>query len=699
MVDTLELDWETFSTRDLTTEGLDRYTADPAFQIMMGAWSINGSRVRHWDFNDGPPPRELVEALEDPYVIKWAFNAQFERVTARRARLAKTSRKNWRCTAVMAALAAFNGPLGEVGARLGLAEDQQKDKRGKQLIRMFTMPQQVAKKNPHSRFSVVTHPEEWQEFCEYNVQDVYAERAVRERLRPYVPDDAWGEWELYELDQEINDRGWPVSRRFCEHAVRMADRRKAELTAEMIEKTGLANPGSPMQLLPWLQDGGYPYSDLRKESVAKTLAQHAVKPVLDPLTEDVLRLRQWQARLSVKKYDAILKSAGPGERVRFTYKMAGAGRTGRWAGSLVQPQNLARTPKILEEDGVLDFANDQIMRGSYAGLQVLVPEPMEALVGCVRSAFRAPDGYEFRVADLASIETAVIAWLTDCKPLLQVFRDGLDPYKVFATHFYGKPYAEVTKAERGICKPPVLGCGYRLGSGALISGVRTGLWGYAENMGVDIPQKEAHRAVDVYRTEYSEVCDHWVELERAMERTITTHKESFARHVRFEWKSPFVLMHLPTGRPLFYYRPKIEERKVHTGQFEEKKSRGWDLDGAPEGDTILVERTWWSRGVTYLGKDQKTRQWVRIATHGGRTIEQGTQATARDVLKFGLKSAARDGFEIVGHSHDEGVTLHRKDDTYHTLDRLMSHMTAAVPGMEGLPLGAAGFVSDYYRKD
>ena len=696
---TLELDWETFGTADLTAVGLDRYTADPAFEVLMGAYSIDRGPVRHWDARAGRPPRELVEALEDPHVVKWAFNAQFERVVARRGRLAKTARRNWRCTKVLAGLAAFNGPLSEVGARLGLAEDQQKDKRGKQLIRLFCQPQPITRKNPHVRRSSFTDPEEWQEFCEYNIQDVIAERAVRDRLSVYFPDDAWGEWDLYELDQEINDLGWPVNVEFCRLASRMAEERKAELTAEMRALTGLNNPGSPAQLLPWLRDGGYTYGDLRKESVEKTLAQHRAAPFLDPTTEKVLRLRQWQARLSVKKYDAIQNSVGPGGRVRFLYQHAGAGRTGRWAGRMVQPQNLARTPGALEDDWNMEFANTAIETGRIAYLKLLVDEPMEALVGCVRSAFQAPSGYQFIVADLASIETAVIAWLTDCRFLLRVFEEKLDPYKEFATHFYGVPYDQVTRKQRKDCKPPVLGCGYRLGGGDLRDGVRTGLWGYAENMGVDMPRAEAHRAVQVYRSRAPEVVEAWSELEQAAERTIRTHETTSCGKVQFEWRSPFLLLRLPTGRPIFYYRPKIEPRRVPTGRYITKRSRGWDLDGAPEGEEVQVEETWIAWGMTYLGKNQKTRQWVRIPTHGGRTIEQMTQATARDVLAAGMKRAAADGFKIVGHSHDEVIALHRKDDNYFTLDRLIGHLTRPIPGMDGLPLGAAGFVSDYYKKD
>jgi DNA polymerase len=700
VTDTLELDWESFSPVDLTKLGLDLYSAHPKTEILMGAYALNGSKFRLWEAHKGPPPRELVEALEDPEVEKWAFNAQFERIMARRTGLAKTPRKGWRCTAVLAGLAAFNGPLGEVGERLGLSADKQKDKRGKQLIQTFSMPQRITKANPHVRRDWRTNPVEWEEFGQYCVQDGYSERPVRQRLLPYFPDLSF-EWELYELDQEINDRGLPVDLEFCRQAIAMSNRRKEELTSEMRRITGLANPGSVSQLLPWLQDRGYPFKDLQKANVAKAEALNvaAEETLLEGDAPKVLELRKWQARLSVRKYDALMNTTGKGDSARFLYQMAGAGRTGRWAGRRVQAQNLARTPKSLEGDVAMETANRLIRTGDYDGLSLYMGEPMEALVGCVRSAFRAKEGEEFRVADLASIETAVIALLAGCEPLLDVFREGRDPYKDFATHFYGKAYDEVTKAERGICKPPMLGCGYRLGGGTLIDGQKTGLWGYAENMGVNMTQAEAHRGVKVYRATYPEVPEFWKRLEVATERAMDTKREVRCGLLRFQFRSPFLLMYLPTGRPIFYYRPKMELRKVPTGEMIEKRARGWDLDGAPEGEKILIERTWTKRTLTYLGKHQKTGQWVRMDTHGGKTTEQATQATAREVLAIGMVRAKKDGFLIAGHSHDETISVAPVGDNYHTWQRLAEVMTQPIDCLPGLPLGAAGFSSPFYKKD
>lgn len=700
MVDSIRLDYETYSDVDIRKDGLDLYSSHPSTEILMCAYAINGAAVRLWQAHEGPPPAELVEALEDPLVEKWAFNAQFERVMTRRLRVAKTPRKGWRCAAVLAGLAAFNGSLKEVGARLGLPADKVKDQRGEHLIRLFSMPQRITKNNPLARRDWRTNPDEWAEFCSYCVQDVHSESAAVDRLLRYFPDLS-SEWALYELDQKINDRGLPVDLEFCRQAIAMSNRRKAELTSEMRELTGLPNPGSVSQLLPWLRDRDYPFKDLRKESIAKAevLNAEAEETLLEGEAPRVLELRRWQARLSVKKYDALLNTTGPGAAARFLYQMAGAGRTARWAGRRVQAQNLARTPRSLEDPAALALANQLIRAGDYEGLSLFMGEPMEALVGCVRSAFRAPDGQEFRVSDLASIETAVIALLAGCQPLLDVFHNGLDPYKDFATTFYGVSYDEVTKAQRNFCKPPMLGCCYRLGGGVLVDGVKTGLWGYAENMGIPMPQAESHRAVRIYRTKYAEIPAMWRGLEDAAEAAMDTRRVTRCGLLRFEFRSPFLLMHLPTGRPLFYYRPRMEIRTIPTGELIERRSRGWDLDGAPEGQMITVERTWQKRTLTYLGKHQTTGQWVRIDTHGGRTTEQATQAVARDVLKFGLLRADRDGFAIRGHSHDEIITTARVDDQYHTHERLGWCMTRPVPGLEGLPLGSAGFSSPFYKKD
>lgn len=698
-VDTLEVDLESKSDIDLMELGLDRYRSDPSTAILMGAYAINGGPFKHWQKHLEPMPRELVEAAEDPDVEKWAFNAQFERVMLRDVGCLDTPIKGWRCSMVLAGLQAFNGSLATVGERIELPLDKQKLKTGDKLIDMFCQPQRPTKAQPHLWLDWRTNPNEWQEFCEYNIQDCEAERAQRHRLIRYpVPAE---EWELYELDQEINDRGLPVDLVFVRNAIVMSNRRKAQLTEQMKDICGLDNPGSVSQLLPWIREGGYWFNDLNKNSVAKVLAidEQRGKTELTDECREILKLRQWQSRLSTKKYDALLKRTGPGDRLRFSYLMAGAGRTARWAGRGVQTQNLKTTPPSLEEMHVLTECNRIIRSGDYEALELFIDEPMEALTGCVRSSFRADEDEELIVCDLKSIESAMIGTETKCERLLNVFRDGKDPYKDFGSEFFRVSYAEVTRKQRGFSKPPALGCGYRLGGGELIAGKRTGLWGYAENMGQDITREDSHKAVKVFRTMYPEIPQHWIDLENAVYRTMTTHQDTTIGVVRFEWRPPYLLMWLPTGRPVFYFKPALKMRTIETGRTMMRKSRGMFEDGAPFGEMVEVPETYDKLSFTYMGANQVTRQWGRIDSHGGRTTEQETQANAREVLKRGLLKAGREGFPIVGHSHDEIIACVKKGSNQHTLAALRECMIEPLPEMPGLPLDAHGYTNSFYYKD
>lgn len=689
----LELDWESRSEVDLTKIGLDLYSSHPSTRILMGAYAIDGSDFRHWQAHKEPLPADLAEALMDPGCEKWAFNAAFERVMTRKVLKLATPYKGWRCTQALAAMQSFDGNLDEVGKRVNLPADLVKDKDGKRLINMFSMPQKITKANNLEWFDWNTHPEDWDRFCQYNVQDCVAERAIRKRLIKYsVPSF---EWELYELDQIINDRGKPVSRAFAERAIDMAERRKAELTEEMRAITGLANPGSVSQLLPWLQDRGYRFADLGKDTVKKELtAQSAAEAegrdghmTFDCVT--VLKLRQWQARLSVTKYNAIVKYENGG-RIRQLFQFAGAARTNRWAGRLVQTQNLSSTPPDLEDVAKLQTVNRWIADNEYDKLSMFMGEPMEALVGCVRSSFQTEEGKHFVVADLSSIESAVIAWLTGCERLLNVFREGRDPYKDFATDFYRIDYDQVTKAQRKICKPPTLGCGYRLGGGGMYDGKRTGLWGYAENMGVDIPQEEAHRAVKVFRTIYPEIPSMWKALERGVMVALTERRPYRVGLVTFRYESPYLTMELPSGRKIYYFQPRLEPKTVRTGRFKTVMV---------EGEEYEEEETFESIAFTYMGRHQKTRQWVRIDSHGGKIIEQATQGAARDVLAVKLMALHKDGFNLVAHVHDEAIAEEPIKSNYYRVSRMVDHMKAPIDWAPGLPLGAAGWEGPFYRKD
>lgn len=707
MARTLELDWETKSDLDLLKVGLDVYARHPSTRVLMGCYSLDEGPWKHWQAHLEPIPQELVDALEDTHCEKWAFNAQFERVIAKLVLKLNVAVKGWRCTMALAYLQSFQGGLEDVGAQIGLAEDKQKEREGKRLVRMFTQPQRVTRSQPHVWRDWETDPLDWEAFCAYNIQDCVAERAVRKRLWKWRPPAI--EWQLYELDQIINDRGKPIDREFINSAIALYEKRLAALTALMIEKTGLANPGSQKQLMPWLRDRGYPFRDMQKATVAKALAYHeaGTRRTMTPECVEVLKLRQWQSRTSPKKYYNMLERAGDRSVLCFMLQFVGAQRTARWSGRGPQPQNLPSTPPHLEDPEVLALVNDMIRRQDMAALGLLAPEPMEIVVGTLRSAFVAPSDYEFVCADLSSIESAVVAWLARCKRLLEVFRNKKDPYRYFATIFYKILYDEVTGKQRKFCKPPMLGCAYRLGGGGLSpDGQRTGLWGYSENMGVDMPLQESFRAVKVFREEFPEIPQFWKDLEKAAERAIDRKSISKVGPLEFEYDAPYLKLRLPTNRCIHYYQPRLRWETITTDKRVKKRvPAGMDYAdamfqfGVAPGEEYEAFETYEKRSLSYMGAHQKTGQWTRIPTHGGRTTEQATQATAREVLTRGMIRVHEDGFRVVSHVHDELIALQKKGDNYFTLDRMTEHMIAPIPEMPGLPLGASGWHGEFYRKD
>lgn len=471
----LEHDHETFNEVDLKKRGLDIYTRDPSARTLMTSYRLyndsyefgDNPSIALWDLANGERyPSDILEALADPSVEKWSFNAAFERLWAMRVLGVDTPYEGWRCSMVLAYMHSFTGGLDSVGEQMLMPLDEQKGKDGKRLINKFCMPQKITKANPHVRRDWNTDPEDWDLFGTYCVGDTRAESGIKRRLLNYPL--LQSEWELYELDQRINDRGLPIDRVFVESAIRLADQRKAELIQMMRELTGLTNPNSPTQLLEWLRNEGYDQTDLQKDTIKKALKQakelenDVFGPAITQAGIQGLKLRQQSARLSVRKYNAILQRVGPDDRIRHVFQMGGASRTIRWAGRGFQPQNLTSTPKQFEvEDGVDDtlrIASDIIRDGDMDGLKLMIEEPMDALAGCVRSSVRVQPGKKLVVTDIASVESVVIGQLCGCTRLLNVFRQGKDAYKDFATEFYQIAYELVTKEQRKICKPPTLGC-------------------------------------------------------------------------------------------------------------------------------------------------------------------------------------------------------------------------------------------------
>jgi DNA polymerase len=677
----IALDFETASEADLKTSGLYNYMVHPSTRALMLAWSFAGGPVHQVDFTDGQTlPPEVRDALLDPRVVKRAYNAAFERCATQKLLGLDTPVRGWRCTMALAYSKSFQGGLEDVGKQIGLEEYALKDDKGRKLVKLFCMPQKPTRKQPDVWCNRDTHPYSWSEFLAYNRQDVIAEMKIADWLLRFPMQEE--EWQLYAIDQIINDAGLPVDLRFITNGQKLAWRRKVELMAMMREAarfTEQQNPGSTKQLLPWLKDRGYPFNDLQKNTIKKVLNENEYSETPGFLADDgvhVLKLRQQANRTSVRKLDAMLSRVGEDDRLRHCFQFVGASRTGRWAGRSVQPHNLVRTPKFLEERPVLEAVTTAVRDGDYDMLHLLVDEPMAAIAGAMRSAFRAPEGYEFVVCDLSAIESAVIAWLSGCRGMLEVFRDGLDPYISFGTKLYNRPYELITKAERFVCKPAVLGCGFGLGGGRLREGKRTGLWGYAEAMGVDIGQEEAQRQVDVFRDAYFEIPELWARIEDAFRGALKGREIKVGR-ITVSMRSNFLTMQLPSGRLLFYYRPLILPRIF------EKKDGG----------------TYEKRTFTCMGKRQGTNQWTRINVGGPKAVENLTQAVARDVLALGMRRAYDYGFKLVGSVHDELIALRRKGDTTFSLEALKQCMIEPVPWLKGLPLSAAGYVGDLYRKD
>jgi len=673
----LHFDYETKSRVNLKVHGLARYAAHPSTQIQMVSYAFNDDPVKQWTEDDIDDfPRELIEAIRDPHVLKHAHNAAFERALTAGVLGIETDPRSWRCTMAWAYMLGLPGALERLGPVLRLPPEMLKFASGKKLMRLFMAPRKPTKKMPYEWRSAQTHPEEWRGYCGYNVQDTETERFIaNHRLSRFeIVDD---EWEVWAIDQEINERGWPIDRLMVENARSMVLEETASLRQRLGELTGLQNPNSDPQFRPWVLQRGYSYGDMRKETVAKALREERL---FDDAREALL-LRAQLKRTSVKKYETVYDFLSADDRLRNTFQYGGAARTLRWAGRGPQYHNLKKPPKHLEDPVLLRDIIEAIRLKDVEWLVDLYDDPMTALSAVIRGTVRAPEGKILKVADLSAIEACVLAWVARCPSMLQVFREGKDIYKAFGQHVYLKPYDELTKEERNNSKPGALGAGYRLSGGEEKIDEKTGdlkktgLWGYAENMGIKLTKEESHKSVQVFREIYPEVPTFWYDLERAMKKTINSKQETWVGYIRFDISGPFLRARLPSGRCLHYLRPKIELRDMPYGE--------------PK----------WT--VTYEGMEDNGERkfWGRIPTHGGKVTENLCQAIARDVLANGIIEARSEGFIIDGHVHDELVVETDIDDDYLTVALLEDCMTRKQPWMRGLPLSAHGFETPFYRKD
>lgn len=468
----VSLDYETFSELDIRQVGAGRYSRHHSTEVLMLAYAYGDEPVEQWVPAHGERmPRDLRDMLRDPSIQKSAWNASFERQITANVLGIDVPFEQWRDPMVLAHSLSFPGALEKVGQIVGLSEDKAKMARGKALIRMFCGYRKPTKAKPWNRATHENEPEQWEEFLEYNRRDVDAERAVERKIRKWdMPE--W-EWDLWHLDQRINEAGIPVNMAMVHNAIRIATEVKEQLLDRMAEITGLENPNSGPQLLPWLQGQGYPYADLKKGHIKKALQSkydeidaggNDIADIVEagPYLE-VLELRQETAKTSVTKYDALARAVDDDGVLRNAFQFAGAQRTWRWGGRVFQPQNLPRPAKYIEP--IQPMAARHVETLDAESIKLLYDRPLELLSSTIRPAVQAPPGKTLADADLNAIENRVLGWISDCQKILNVFREGRCPYLDFATYMYKQSYDDLNleylagnKGKRTIAKPAVLGC-------------------------------------------------------------------------------------------------------------------------------------------------------------------------------------------------------------------------------------------------
>jgi len=686
----IHLDFETYCDLDLRKVGVGRYVSHPSFRVLLAAWALPEGPVRQWTPAEGEPlPGDLEDLLSSPEVIIWAHNAAFERAVlwaAPQTRHIRLPLERFRDTMVLANTCALPPDLARLSKVLGLDKDGSGKQAGAHLIRKFCVPtRRLGEKFVNTPEN---EPEAWEEFKTYNRMDVEAERAVHRKLLRYAPEE-WV-WDMWILDQRINERGLPVNVPMVCRAVRMAEAEKARLLAELAELVGIDNANSQAQLLPALRRLGYPFDDLQKAHVARVLAQLEEGALDVPQPEKLkkaLLLRQEASVASVAKFAALERATEcrDGERfgrLRGAFQFLGAARTGRWAGRVFQPQNLPRPHWSLEKRleplaRAIEFWPAPAVRRRFGPL-------MECLRSAVRPAVQAPPGYRLVDADLSAIENRLIGWICGDEKILDVFRQGRDPYVDFATYMFRQPYAELwaeykagDKSKRTLAKPAVLGAGYRLGKGELRIDPETGqqeatgLLGYAMSLGVDMTPEEAEHAVTVFRKTYADVTAFWTEFEDKVKWVIRTGHRTRSYWFDIERDRNFLRIRLPSGRWLHYYAPSIRPRETPWGE---------------------VRPT-----ISYIGMNMG--QWVRQFTHGGKLLENVTQAVAADVLMTCLRRAEERGFNVIMHVHDQIVALEPASLARERLEELIALMSEPIDWAPGLPLGAAGAVTRVFVKD
>ena len=641
----LSIDLETFSDVDLIKCGVYAYADSPAFEVLLFAYSFDGGETRVIDLAQGEElPEEVVEAVFDGSVVKTAFNANFERTCLSKHFGRYLPPDSWHCSAIQAAMLALPRSLEDVGAVLGL--DEQKMREGKELIRYFCVPCKPTKANGGRRRNLPCHaPEKWELFKTYCMRDVDVEKSIRRKLCKFpIPE---GEMELYRLDQRINDRGVLVDMGLVRQAVKCECLHKEVVTRRAYELTGLENPNSVAQLKGWLGENGVEAESLSKKAVAEMIEES------DGEVEELLRLRLLMAKTSVKKYEAMERSVCSDGRVHGLLQFYGANRTGRWAGRLVQVQNL---PQNHIED--LELARRLVREGRFEDVEMLYDSTPNVLSELIRTAFVAEPGCRFVVADFSAIEARVLAWLAGERWRLEVFSSHGKIYEASASAMFHVPIEEVTKGSplRQKGKIAELGLGYGGAAGALVSMGALDM-GLSED---DLPS-----LVAAWRRANPHITQFWWDVDKAAVGAVTKRTVTRAGRIGFEYRSGILFVTLPSGRKLAYVRPRMAVNKFGR------------------------------EGLTYEGI-LENKKWGRIETYGPKLVENIVQGTARDLLAEAMLRVERKGYPIVMHCHDEIIA--EVPEGNGSVEEMCEVMAVRPSWAEGLPLRADGYECPFYQK-
>lgn len=639
----LSIDIETYSSVNLQKAGVYKYAESPDFDILLFGYSVDGGRVQVTDLACGDKiPAEIVAALYDDSVTKWAFNAQFERVCLSNYLDTWLSPDSWHCTMVWSATLGLPLSLEGVGAVLGL--EKQKLTEGRNLIKYFCVPCAPTKINGGRTRNLPQHDmEKWEQFKEYNLRDVETEMSIQKKLSRFpVPDFIWDE---YHLDQEINDRGIGLDMTLVEQAIAIDSISRKNLTQQIQNLTDIENPNSVAQMKGWLSDKGLEMDTLGKKAVAETL-KTAPKHLAD-----VLSLRQQLAKSSVKKYTAMQTAVCKDCRARGMFQYYGANRTGRFAGRIIQLQNL---PQNHMSD--LADARALVRSGNYDALDLLYDDIPDTLSQLIRTAFVPQNGRKFIVADFSAIEARVLAWLAGEKWRMQVFADGKDIYCSSASQMFGVPVEKhgVNGHLRQKGKIAELALGYGGSVGAL------------KNMGaleMGLTEEELQPLVNAWRNANPMITSLWWDIDRAVKTTVREHISTEVAGLKFTYESGFLFMRLPSGRRLAYVKPRMGINKFG------------------------------SESVTYEGVGS-TKKWERLESYGPKFCENAIQAIARDILMYSMQTLCN--CSIVAHVHDELII---EADRRMSLSAVCEQMGRTPPWAQGLLLRADGYECDFYKKD